>query len=424
MKPRAASGLAWTLWGFALCFAVAGLLLGVLSLPAELPEGREPFLASIVVLDVLLVLYGTLGALIASRRGRNVIGWIFCFVAVSLGVLSFTSGYADYALYVRENSLPGAVLAAWVPNWLFIPAVYVSMCYLFFLFPNGRPASPRWRPVIWAATIVAAVATLASALEPGRLFSFPTVENPFGLAEPFGRVAIVANEVTNLAAMLVFLVSLASIVARLRRARGRERQQLKWITYAAALTATSFAISFLAGSLGQGWRTASDVFFVLGVAGFAGIPVAAGIAILRYRLYDIDVIVNRTLVYGSLTITLVLVYVGSVATLQYVFRALTGGDSQLVIVASTLAIAALFNPLRRRLQSFIDRRFYRRKYDAAKTLEAFGLRLRDEVDLEHLTGEFLAVVERTVQPSHTSLWLRGLAAVPRRPEPGEEREGG
>jgi hypothetical protein len=406
VNPRVASRLAWSLWGLALGFAAAGLLFGALSFPAPLPEGREPFLASIVIQDVLVVLYGVLGALIASRQGRNVIGWIFCFVAVSLGIISFTSGYADYALYARDEPLPGAVLAAWVTNWLFIPAVFVSVCYLFFLFPDGRPASPRWRPVIWAATIVAAAATLATALEPGRLFSFPTVENPFGLGEPFGRLAIVTSDITDLAAMPVFLASLASIVARLRRAQGRERQQLKWITYAAALTASSFTISFLAGSLAEDWRAVSDGFFLIGVVGFAGVPAAAGIAILRHSLYDIDLIINRTLVYGALTFALAGVYVGAVVMLQWVLRSLTGGESQIAVVASTLAVAALFNPLRWRIQYFIDRRFYRKKYDAAKTLAAFGARLREQTDLESLNAELLAVVRETMQPARVSLWLR------------------
>ena len=406
-----ASRLAWTLWGLALVLAAVGLLFGILAFRAPLPEGRGPFLASIIVQDAVVVLYGVLGVLIVSRHGRNLIGWIFCFVAVSLGILSFASGYADYALYARDDSLPGADLAAWVVSWLFIPAVYVSMCYLFFLFPDGRPASPRWRPAIWAVSIVAVVATLASALEPGRLFSFPTVENPFGLGEPFGRLVVVANDITDLAAMPVFLVSLASMVARLRGARGRKRLQLKWVTYAATLTATSFAISFLAGSLPEGWRTVSDLFFLAGVVGFAGVPVAAAMAILRHRLYDIDRIINRTLVYATLTAALALVYIGGVVTLQLVFRALTGQGSQLAIVASTLAIAALFGPLRRRVQGFIDRRFYRNKYDAKRTLETFSARLRDEVNVDRLSEEFVAVVGRTVQPEHASLWLRASGRV-------------
>jgi hypothetical protein len=409
-----ASRIAWTLWGLALVLAAVGLLFGVLAFSAPLPEGRGPLLASIAVQDAVVVLYGVLGGLIVARHGRNVIGWIFCFVAVSLGILSFASGYADYALYARDDTLPGAVLAAWVVNWLFIPAVYVSMCYLFFLFPDGRPASPRWRPVIWAVSIVAAVATLSSAFEPGRLFTFPTVVNPFGLGEPFGRVAVVANDITDLAAMPVFLVSLASMVARLRGARGRERLQLKWITYAATLTATSFAISFLAGSLSEDWRAVSDLFFLAGVVGFAGIPVAATAAILRHRLYDIDVLINRTLVYGLLTLSLAVVYVGGIVLTQGFFRALTGQETRLAVVASTLAMAALFGPLRRRVQAFIDRRFYRRKYDAAKTLEAFSVRLRDETDLDTLGEDLVGVVREAVQPAHARLWLRPLAR-------GEER---
>ncbi len=401
-----ASRLAWTLWGLALVLAAVGLLFGILAFRAPLPEGREPFLASIAIQDAVVVLYGVLGVLIVSRHGRNPIGWIFCFVAVSLGILSFATGYADYALYARDDSLPGAVLAAWVVSWLFVPAVYASVCYLFFLFPDGRPASRRWRPVIWAASIVVAVATLASAFEPGRLFSFPTVENPFGLGGPFGRIAVVAGDITDLTAMPVFLVSLASMVMRLRVARGRERLQLNWFTYAAALTATSFAVSFLAGSLTEDWRAVSDLFFLIGVVGFAGIPVAAAIAILRHRLYDIDRIINRTLVYTTLTAALAAVYIGGVVTLQLVFRTLTGQGSQLAVVASTLAIAALFRPLRRRVQGFIDRRFYRRKYDAARTLETFSARLRDETDLNALSADLVGVVREAMQPEHASLWLR------------------
>ena len=258
------------------------------------------------------------------------------------------------------------------------------------------------------------MATLSSALEPGRLFTFPTVENPFGLGEPFGRVAVVANDITDLAAMPAFLVSLASMVARLRGAWGRERLQLKWITYAATLTATSFAASFLAGALPESWRVISDLFFLAGVVGFAGIPVAATAAILRHRLYDIDVLINRTLVYGLLTLSLGVVYVGGIVLTQGFFRALTGQETRLAVVASTLAMAALFGPLRRRVQAFIDRRFYRRKYDAAKTLEAFSVRLRDETDLDTLGEDLVGVVREAVQPAHARLWLRPLAR-------GEER---
>jgi hypothetical protein len=328
-------------------------------------------------------------------------------VAVSLGILSVAYGYGDYALYARDNSLPGAELAAWVTNWLFIVAVYGSVCYLFLLFPNGRPTSPRWRPVVWGVTITALVAILAAALDPGAPSAFPTVKNPLQVGESIGRVARVANDITDLAAIPVFLVSLASMITRLRHARGRERLQLKWMTYAASLTATSFAVAFFASSLLR-WQTVADIFFLLGVTGFASLPVAAGIAILRHRLYEIDVVINRTLVYGSLTAMLAVVYFGGVTATQVIFRVLTAQEQQpqIAIVVSTLVIAALFNPLRRRIQSFIDRRFYRRKYDAAKTLEAFSTKLRDETDLDTLKDDLVGVVRETMQPAHVSLWLR------------------
>ncbi len=258
--------------------------------------------------------------------------------------------------------------------------------------------------------MIAAAAILSSAFEP-RIFSFPTVENLFSL----GELASVANELTNFTAIPAFLVSIASMISRLRRSRGIERQQLKWVAYAAALTATSFAASFLAGSLSNR-RAVSDTFFLLGVVGFASVPVAAGVAILRHRLYDIDVLINRTLVYGALTVSLVLVYLGNVVLLQRIFVTLTAQGSQLAIVASTLAIAALFNPLRRRIQAFIDRRFYRHKYDAAKTLAQFSSRLRDETDLDALNEEMVTVVRETLQPAYVSLWLRSA------PERGDGEE--
>jgi hypothetical protein len=231
------------------------------------------------------------------------------------------------------------------------------------------------------------------------------VGNPLGLGGPFGETARLAKDVTEITAILVFLVSPASMVVRLRRSRGRERLQVKWVAYAAVLTATSFATSFLATLL-PGGQIVADFFFLVGVAGYTGIPVAAGIAILRYRLYEIDILINRTLVYGSLTVMLAAVYAGSIVILQGFLRALTGQESQLAIVDSTLAVAALFTPLRRRLQSFIDRRFYRRKYDARKTLEAFSAKLRDETDLDALVDELVGVVKETMYPAHVSLWLR------------------
>jgi hypothetical protein len=405
MSARTAAWSAWSLWSAALGFVVVGLLFGILAFSAVLPDEREPMLIPIIVQGGLVALYGTLGALIASRRPRNPIGWIFCAMAVALGLLSAAYGYADYALYATDDTLPGAELAAWLTNWLFMAPVFIAPCLLFLLFPDGRPASPRWRPVVWAVVITAAVAVFATALAPGRLDAHPFVENPLGIGGPLGEIASVAREATEVLAIPVFLISLASVVIRLRRSRGRERLQMKWVAYAAVLTATCFATSFLVSLIPSG-QTVADIFFLIGVAGFTSIPVAAGIAILRHRLYEIDFLINRTLVYGSLTVMLVVVYAGSIVILQGLVRALTGGESQLAIVASTLAVAALFAPLRRRVQSFIDRRFYRRKYDAVKTLATFSARLREETDLDALNAELVGVVRETMQPAHVSLWLR------------------
>jgi hypothetical protein len=211
------------------------------------------------------------------------------------------------------------------------------------------------------------------------------------------------------------VASVLSLVLRYRRSRGEQRQQIKWIAFAASvvgflyLIAMVFAFVFPSG----GWFQAGsplwlDLLGYAALCSFTFVPIAVGFAVLRYRLYEIDIIINHTLVYGSLTISLALVYVGLVISLQYVFRALTGGDSQLVIVASTLVIAALFNPLRHRTQTFIDRRFYRRKYDATKTLEEFGARLRDATDLDSLSEDLVGVVRETVRPAQVSLWLRSF----------------
>jgi MFS family permease len=402
MSPRT---IAWSVWGAALGFVLVGVLFGILAFSAALPDGRQPMLIPIMIQGGLVVLYGTLGALIASRRPGNPIGWIFCAMAAALGLLSAAYGYADYALYATDDTLPGAKLTAWLTNWLFMAPVFIAPCLLFLLFPDGRPASPRWRPLVWAVAVVAAGAIFATALEPGRLDAHPYVENPLGLGKPFGSIVRVAKDVTDVVAIPVFLVSLASVVVRLRRSGGRERLQVKWVAYAAVLTTISFATSFLLGLLPSG-QTAADVFFLVGVVGFTGIPVAAGTAILRHRLYEIDLLINRTLVYGSLTVMLVAVYAGSIVILQGFLRAITGQESQLAIVASTLAVAALFSPLRQRVQGLVDRRFYRRKYDAAKTLDAFSVRLRDETQLDTLSEDLVGVVTRTVQPAHASLWLR------------------
>jgi hypothetical protein len=302
--------------------------------------------------------------------------------------------------------LPAPELAAWLSVWLNIVVLFVAPCLLFLLFPDGRPPSPRWRPVIWLVALTGCGIFLTLAFSPGELdqYTYPGLPNPLGIGGDLGDVLATIENIGNGILPIAVLVTISSMIVRFRRSSGRERLQLKWVAYTAALTAASFLVSFMLPEPVP--QTLQDAVFFLGVAAFAAIPVAAGVAILRHRLYDIDVLINRTLVYGSLTLSLAAVYVGAVVSLQRLFRALTGQESQLAVVASTLMIAALFGPLRRRVQGFIDRRFYRRKYDAAKTLEAFSTRLRDETDLETLNRDLVGVVSETVQPAHARLWLR------------------
>jgi hypothetical protein len=406
VSHRAAAFAAWSSWTLSVALVPAGLAFGVLALSASLPPSREPILPQIVVVDVVLLAYGTVGALIASRRPENAIGWIFCVVGLALAVASAASGYADYVLYGKGGALPAPELAAWFNVWLYILLLFVAPCLLFLLFPDGRPPSRRWRPVVWLVAAAGAGTFFTLAFSPGELdeYAYPGLENPLGIGGGVGEILTAIEGPGNGILPIAVLASISSTIIRFWRARGRERLQLKWVMYAAAVTATSFLVSFMLPEPVP--QTLQDAVFLLGVAAFAAIPVAAGIAILRHRLDDIDVIVNRTLVYATLTVMLAAVYVAGVVVLQDIFRAITGQESNLAVVASTLAIAALFGPLRRRVQAFIDRRFYRRKYDAKRVLDEFAARLRDETDLELLGDDVIAVVRETMQPSHVTLWIR------------------
>jgi hypothetical protein len=399
MSARLAWWLAWSLWALSLALLVLGVVFSVLNRSTPDPSAYD--VAFDALLSLNLLAFPTVGALVASRRSGNAIGWLFCVVGVSFGLSSVAYGWAFYALFARPGALPAGEAAAWISSWIFLPALFSIPVYLFLLFPDGRPVSRRWRSVAWLAGAGLLATTVGNALSPGRLQDppFETVENPAGITA--------AGEWLDLITALGFWLTLASIllagaslVVRFRRARGPERQQLKWFASAAVLfAATSVAYTASPTVTEQAGRLAT-------LFAFAAIPVAVGVAILKHRLFDIDVIINRTLVYGALTGALAAVYVVSVVSLQYALRALTGEGSQLAVVASTLAIAALFIPLRRRIQAFIDLRFYREKYDAAKTLEAFSARLRDETDLDALGDGLVGVVRETMRPEHASLWLR------------------
>jgi len=393
---RAAAWLAWSTC--LLCVALLAFS-GVLPLLNGPSEGRgstwgteyNNFIFPVVILAFALV-----GALVASRLPGNAIGWICLAIGLALSLGGMADEYSVYAQATRPGLLPGGEYAAWLQNWAWIPAVGLMGTFTILLFPTGRLPTHRWRAVAWLSGAVLLLASLSEAFSPGKLAEAPNVTNPFGIESARGALELV-NTGSFLLLPLCFVLSAFSMVLRFRRSAGVERQQLKWFTTAAVLLGACFPFVFVVP-----WGVAEDLVTLL----FAGLPIAIGIAILRYRLYDIDVLVNRALVYGSLTVLLAATYVGGVVGLQYVFRALTGQGSTLAVVASTLVIAALFNPLRRRVQAFVDRRFYRKKYDAAKTLEDFNARLREETDLDALSSDVVGVARRTMQPAHVSLWLR------------------
>ena len=396
MSARTGAWLAWSLAALSVFMFVAAIALHVFARSMDYAGEWSTLGAVGQVLGFLPSLaFPLVGALIASRRPRNWVGWILLADGLLWTFGAVLDSYRVYGL-ARPGSVPfsGAVHA--LGQWLWVPAVGLFAVYLILLFPDGRLPSRRWRPLAWFS---GAVMVLLSA----------------GIGKPFGleQYPWVSDAVPVVLALLplCILASAVSLVLRYRGAGTEVREQIKWVAFAALFVGVQFVIDIGASLLlvpmtasgrEPAWLALLDqVGFIM----FAGVPIAVGIAVLKYRLYDIDVIINRALVYGSLTVTLALIYFGGVVGLQYAFRKLTGGESQLAVVVSTLAIAGLFVPLRRRVQDFIDRRFYRNRYDARKTLEAFSSRLRDETDLRTLGDDLVGVVRDTVQPAHVSLWL-------------------
>ena len=376
--------------------------------------------------------FTTVGGLIASLRPRNPIGWLFLAVAVLWATGTFALDYA-VEIYSHGDESKWATAAAWYAEWYWLPAISLVGIFNAFLFPTGRLHSRRWRPVFFLAALAIGASTVLAALDPhlepseGLRVSNPVGISPFGDVEEGVFGGILGSCLAGFAT-----AAMISLLLRFRRSRGEELQQLKWFAYAGALLVLGWFV----------WIPLEEVLEGVGNAGYAVlltlppiaagiailryrlydidvvinrtlvysslsfIPISVGIAILRYRLYDIDVLINRTLVYGSLSVLLALSYLGGVVVVGAALRTLTAREDELAVAASTLAVAALVGPARRRVQAFIDRRFYRSRYDAARTLEAFTRRLRDEVDLEVLRIDLLGVVGDTVRPSHASVWLR------------------
>jgi hypothetical protein len=409
MSIRTAAWIAWSLCLLCVALATASLILGLLN-------GRtlgEIFISEgIATFATLTVSFSVVGALVASHRPENPIGWIFLAAALFYGLLIAGEEYAIYALLTNPGSLPLGAELSWLVKWIWAPGLGLLLVFLPLLFPDGHLPSRRWRWVVWLGGLsIGLICVLTSiVLWPER---GPALVRPGGLAGEVEewRSGVLDWLELKLAVPMMLVAGLgavSSLLVRFRRARGDERQQIKWFASAAALTFVwilVFAVVF-GELLSAGGRLPEVTGALSGLLVLPSIPIATGIAILRYRLYDIDRIIHRTLVYGSLTTMLAAVYLGSVVLLQYIFRALTSQGSTFAVVASTLVIAALFNPLRRGIQSFIDRHFYRRKYDARKTLETFSAKLRDETDLDALSDDLVGVVRETMQPAHVSLWLR------------------
>jgi hypothetical protein len=408
MSARVAAWLAWSLCVLCVALAVASLFLALLNgrTLGEIFLAWGPSTAGLAALPTETVSFSVVGALIASHRPENPIGWIFLAVGFFYGLLSAADQYAIYALLTNPGALPWGAEASWLGQWIWAPGLGLILVFLPLLFPDGHPPSHRWRPVGWLGGLFIAMAVVASMILLWRERGPALVT---GDESPSHVVNVLVDFIGVPMLFGAGLGAVISLLVRFRWARGDERQQIKWFASASALTLVWILVFWETSFRGVPGAIVALSFLLV----IPSIPIATGIAILRYRLYDIDRIINRTLVYGALTALLAAGYFATIMALQGIgslvfqapFRAFQGQESALATVAATLAMAALFNPLRRRIQSFIDRSFYRNKYDAAKTLEAFSTKLRDETDLKALSDDLVGVVRETLQPAHVSLWL-------------------
>ena len=398
--------LAWTTLAVYVVSLVVGLILAVAN--GEFQQDA----ANQVLLLLGFSAFMIVGALVVAHRPGNAIGWLFSASAL----LAFTGQLADqYGLYgyvTRPGSLPGATLAAWYGSWPWWLVLALTLVFTPLLFPTGRLLSARWRPVAWLAGGTTAVLTALTALQPNLdIDTGQVIANPIGVAAAGNLVKSPVAPALSILMTGLAAVAFGSLVLRFRRARGEERQQLKWFTYAATLVPLALAVDILPAPVG-------DLIYAIPIV---FLPVAAGIAILRYRLYDIDRLINRTLVYGLLTAVLAAVYAGVVLVLVQVSGGIGTNPPSWAVAAATLAAAALFQPARRRIQAAVDRRFNRHKYNTTKTIEAFSTRLREQIDLNSLSTEMLAVVDQTMEPTQASLWLRPSPHGSSGPAHGEAR---
>ena len=400
------SRLPWAVFGLVTILYVVAAVFSLLT------EGLGPD----DLVGLTFFAFPLVGAPIAARQSRNAVGWVLLGIGLSWGLYEALTGYATYSLrFAQDVGLPGGDVALALVSFLWIPAVGLMGTLLILLFPNGRPPSRKWRPVAWTSAIAIVLASLGTLLNPGHFTNegFPGVQNPFGVAS-LNSVTSAVMGVGLFLLLLSIAMSVAGLIVRYRRSHGQERLQMKWLAAAGATVGISYLWA-MSSSIVYLWLTGQDasaptplwvdVGFQFAIGSFALIPLAVGVAVLRYRLYEIDRLVNRALVYGTLTAFLTAAYLIAVTALQALLNPLAD-HSNLAVAASTLAVAGLFLPLRVRVQRFIDRRFYRRKYDAAQTVDTFSARLRDAIELDVLRADFVRTVEEVMKPSHVSVWFK------------------
>ncbi|HSO49808.1 MAG TPA: hypothetical protein VLS86_04625 [Acidimicrobiia bacterium] len=406
MTERTAAKVAWVAGVLVVSLAAAAIF-SLFAYPIS--EGTTIDVGNAITTILIFASFPTVGALVASRRPRNPIGWLLMGIG-ALFVLALAMGnYGEYGLRVEPGSLPGAVYAAWVGGWIW-PVVLGLVGLPILRFPNGRPPSPRWN---WAGrALVGSIMlwVLAAGLVPGPMSNagFESVDNPLGVADSLRGPLLVASGLAGFGILLSVLACAMSMVVRFRRSRGVEREQVKWLAYAASLIAVLGVIEIVV----EGTSPPEIIARIsqLALAGsISALPIAVGIAILRYRIYDIDRLISRTIAYAIVTGLLAAGYAGGVLLLQVALP--VSQESSIVVAVTTLAVVALFGPLRNRVQALVDRRFNRRRYDAQRTLVSYGDRLRSEPDLDILSSDLVGVVTDTMQPTHVSLWLRHVDAA-------------
>jgi hypothetical protein len=405
--------VAWTTFALTSALLLVGLVLewftrGVTASNSFGASGVN-FLFTILF-ALLFWMFPLASTVIATRRPRNPIGWLLLAVGLGWSLLTVSAAYGDYALKLHPGALPAAESVAWIGQWVWAPPVAITGVFLLLVYPDGHFPSPRWRWVAYMCGLAVVACIVVSALSPGPMndSGFPHHQNPFGIQalKPLFNViqfAVLLIPLSTIAAMI-------SLVVRFRRAGRIERLQIKWLAAAGGLAGMLYAALLVLSAVlvphgDQDPEWLLDIQAIWFVS-LALIPVSIGVAVLRYRLFEIDVIIRRTLIYAALVVALAVIYLGGVTLIGSLLRGLTGSSGKLAVTVSTLAVATAFQPLRRTIQSAVDRRFYRSEYDAQAAVNGFSERLREEIDLEALCEELRAVVNGTLQPTHASVWLR------------------